>query len=106
MTTAFSITRDSPTRLRAHGRIDFGNAAAALAEGTRSLDPRASTTFDLGSLESADSVTLAVLLAWAARVSARGGRIAFVDVPARLRALAHLSDAERLLGIEPSSAQA
>ena len=97
MTARFTITRATPGRLHARGRIDVGNAATVL-DHCRDLAPGGVTTVDLGALDSADSVTLAVLLAWAARVSESGGRLDFVAVPARLRALAHLSDAEPLLG--------
>ena len=103
MTATFAITRESANHLRASGRIDVGNAALALEHCRGSFDPAAATTVDLGALESADSVTLAVLLAWAARASARGGRLECTAVPPRLQALAHLSAAERLLGMAPAA---
>ena len=103
MTATFSITREAANRLRASGRIDVGNAAVALDHCRGSFDPAATTTVDLGGLESADSVTLAVLLAWAARAGSRGGRLECTAVPPRLRAQAHLSAAEQLLGIAPGN---
>ena len=98
MTTPFSVTRKSPTSLHVAGRIDVENAGRALTcarENTVAAD--GSMHVDLSQLESADSVTLAVLLAWAAPITARGGSLVFDAIPPRLRALAHLSDAEPLL---------
>ena len=43
--------------------------------------------------------TLAVLLAWTARARRAGAALRFAGVPDDLRALAHLCDAEPLLGI-------
>ncbi|MFZ1837923.1 MAG: STAS domain-containing protein, partial [Dokdonella sp.] len=55
---------------------------------------------DVAELHSADSVTLAVLLAWAAHARRNGGSLAFLHASSRLRAIAHLGDAEALLGLD------
>ena len=99
MTAGFTLTRESPSLLRASGRIDVANAARALERCRASVESHGAAAVDLAALESADSVTLAVLLAWAARVSETGGRLGFVAMSPRLRALAHLSDIESLPGL-------
>lgn len=84
--------------LHVSGRIDVDNAASALARGRESLAKGSLQRIDVTRLESADSVTLAVLLAWAAPSHARGAAIGYVGMSARLQSLAHLSDADVLLG--------
>ena len=100
MSAAFTLAGDVPGHLRASGRIDVGNAASVLREGTRAIEGTP-VSIDLGALESADSVTLAVLIAWAARARVAGHGIGFSAMPARLRALARLSGVERMLAPAP-----
>ena len=94
MTTAFALERIGPGKMRASGRIDTANAAAVLDDGARAID--APAEIDLSALSSADSVTLAVLLAWGARTAPRGG-VRYSALPPHLRALARLSGVEVLL---------
>lgn len=89
--------------LRISGRIDVDNATDALARGRAGLAGMRRRV-DLSALESADSVTLAVLLAWAAPASLRGAPVTFAGMSSRLQALAHLSDVGLLL--EPTAATA
>ncbi|MBN8480307.1 MAG: STAS domain-containing protein [Xanthomonadales bacterium] len=96
MSGRFVLTRSGPARIEARGRIDTANAAEVLREGDRAIE--APVVVDLAALESADSVTLAVLLAWAARSDAQG-RVTFAAMPPHLGALARLSGVEGLLGI-------
>lgn len=100
MSTSLIVERSPSGDARVAGRIDVDNAAAALAQG-KQLDAGGGTgRIDIAALQSADSVTLAVLLAWAALARRNGGRLAFVHATSRLRAIAHLSDAEGLLGLD------
>ena len=89
--TALRIERVGADRARVAGRLGFAEAAAALARGE--------VTVDLADLGQVDSATLAVLLAWTARARRAGAALRFAGVPDDLRALAHLCDAEPLLGI-------
>jgi phospholipid transport system transporter-binding protein len=99
------IERGDAASMRVAGRLGFSEAAAALARSGELLDagtagaPGRAIKVDIAGLEGVDSATLAVLLAWAARASARGMSLSFTGVPPGLLALAHLCDAERLLGI-------
>lgn len=92
-----AVEADATARLR--GRIDVGNAARVLAEGNGLIGSGRVQVINLSQLESADSVSLAVLLAWHATAGRHGVALSLVGMPERLRALAHLSDAEALLGL-------
>ncbi len=83
---------------RVAGRIDVDNASTALARGIALYAVGKSVNADLSGLDSADSVTLAVLLAWAVRARKSGGTLTFTGASSRLQAIAHLGDAEPLLG--------
>jgi phospholipid transport system transporter-binding protein len=85
--------------VRIEGEIDFANAGEAVARTSELFAGNADVTVDLAGLARSDSATLGVLLIWAATAAVRGVRIHFANVPDGLRALAHLCDAEPLLGL-------
>jgi phospholipid transport system transporter-binding protein len=92
------IDADTLGTLRISGTISYANAADALARlpvraGANAVD------LDLSGLKHADSATLAVLIAWAARVQKLGGELRLRNAPQALRNLAHLSDLDGLLGL-------
>jgi len=95
----FALERQDDAGFRVAGRIEVGNAAQAMAAGTALLGAGRPVEVDLKDLRSADSVTLAVLLEWSARARQRGGGLLFRNVPQRVCSIAHLSDAEGLLGL-------
>ena len=94
------IDADTLGTLRVSGAISYTNAADALARLPVTRVGKASTAVDvdLSGLKHADSATLAVLIAWAARVKKLGGELRLRNAPQALRNLAHLSDLEGLLG--------
>ncbi|MGH8172347.1 MAG: STAS domain-containing protein [Rhodanobacteraceae bacterium] len=100
MSRGLSIQRVDATHVRIDGELGFGNAQDGVAR-TQELFSGAGSelTVDLAGLARSDSATLGVLLIWAAGAALRGARLRFSNVPAGLRALAHLCDAEPLLGI-------
>lgn len=100
MSTGFAVDRLAGDRFRVGGHIDFGNARAVMAAGSALAGSHGPVEVDLVGLESADSVTLAVLLEWTARSRRCGGRLVFRNVPDRLRSIARLSDAEALLDLD------
>ncbi|HET8731116.1 MAG TPA: STAS domain-containing protein [Moraxellaceae bacterium] len=78
--------------LRVEGVVGFDNADAACAEGITALASMPSVvTLDLAGLESATTVTVAVLLSWARSLSARGGRMQLAHVPEKCRAILGVS---------------
>ena len=93
------IERIDATHVRIDGEIGFANAAEAVARTEELFAGNSEVIVDLGSLARSDSATLGVLLLWAARAAIRHVRLRFANAPAGLRALAHLCDAEPLLGI-------
>jgi phospholipid transport system transporter-binding protein len=100
VTAAFRIERIDAGHVRVSGRLGFAEAADALAqEGELTDADGRDVTVDIAALERVDSATLAVLLAWSARARIRGDALRFAGAPAGLMALAHLCDAEPLLGI-------
>jgi anti-anti-sigma factor len=96
----FTLEHRSGEQARVSGRIDVENVAQALAAGEPLAAQSGRLEINLKDLRSADSVTLAVLLAWSARARRNGGELVYRDVSPQLRSIAHLSDAENLLGIE------
>ena len=95
----FRIERADAARVRVAGEIGFANAADAVARTGELFTGNADVTVDLAGLARSDSATLGVLLIWAATAAVRGVRLRFANAPPGLMALAHLCDAEPLLGI-------
>jgi ABC-type transporter Mla MlaB component len=93
-TAAFQIATADDNSLRASGAITFANATQTLA---RLPDARGPVDVDLSRVLNADSATLSVLIAWAARARARGGSLRYLNAPAGLHNLARLSDLDALL---------
>lgn len=103
MSAAFAVKSTSATAACVIGRIDVTNAAQALAEG-KQAHAKGITDLDLQQLSSADSVTLAVLLAWSAAASRSQKPLVYRGMPDRLRAIARLGDAGELLGLDAKPA--
>ena len=98
-----SIDRVDASTVRVGGVIGFGNARAAVERTGDVINGAGDETVDLAALQNVDSATLGVLLIWAADAARRGGRLHLANAPAGLRALAHLCDAETLLGLQVDS---
>lgn len=78
--------------LRVQGVVGYDNADAACADGLARLAAMpAAVTLDLAGLESASTVTVAVLLRWARALAARGGRLQLAHVPDKCRAILKVS---------------
>lgn len=99
MSAALRIERVDPAQVRVAGELGFANAGEGVARTGELFGSGSEVTVDLTGLTRSDSATLGVLLIWAARAAARDTRLRFSNVPAGLGALAHLCDAEPLLGI-------
>ncbi|MEO8459828.1 MAG: STAS domain-containing protein [Dokdonella sp.] len=98
-----SVERDG-AEARVSGRIDFANAAEWLPRGSTLTAPSAQPVrVNLSGLRASDSAALAVLLAWSAAAQKAGTQLRFDQMPDDLRALAHLSEVESLLGIGDAS---
>jgi len=99
VSAALRIERVDPAQVRVAGELGFANAGEGVARTGELLGSATDVTVDLTGLTRSDSATLGVLLIWAANAALRGARLRFSNVPAGLRALARLCDAEPLLGI-------
>jgi phospholipid transport system transporter-binding protein len=93
------IERVDPRTVRIDGEIGFANAGEGVALTGKLFGEGPELTVDLAGLSRVDSATLGVLLIWAAAAALRHVRLRYSHVPAGLRALAHLCDAEPLLGL-------
>ncbi len=103
MSTELTIEATSSAEVSVRGRIDVCNATKALSRGA-ALFAGKRTTADVSDLQSADSVTLAVLLAWVEHAQNSGGVLRYQGVSERLRSIAQLGDVVPLLGIEAPAA--
>ena len=99
MSASFRIERVDAANVRVGGEIGFANAGEGVARSGELFGGASDVTVDLAGLSHADSATLGVLLIWAADAAVRRVRLRFTRAPDGLRALAHLCDAEPLLGI-------
>jgi phospholipid transport system transporter-binding protein len=95
----FQLDKSAPDGLTLSGALVFATAASALAQARAALREVASATLDLRGVQRADSAGLAVLLALSADARNQARLLRLQNVPEGLRALAHLSDVESLLGI-------
>jgi phospholipid transport system transporter-binding protein len=93
------IERVDATHVRIDGEIGFANASEAVARTGELFAGNSDVMVDLGNLARSDSATLGVLLLWAAKAAMRHVHLRFTNPPTGLKALAHLCDAEPLLGI-------
>jgi len=96
---SLAIERADAAHVRVVGEIGFANAGDAVARTGELFAGNADVVADLAGLTRADSATLGVLLIWAAAAAVRGVRLRFANPPDGLKALAHLCDAEPLLGL-------
>lgn len=78
--------------LRLTGVVGFDNADACCAEGLALLEKMpADVVVDLAGLESASTVSAALLLRWARRLAARNGSLRLAHVPEKCRAILRVS---------------
>lgn len=95
---ALRIETNAQGAVAVRGAITFDNAADALRAAPR-MPRDGKLDVDLSALTDADSVGLAVLIAWAAQARALGTNLRYLGAPQALRNLAHLSDVDSLLGL-------
>lgn len=97
---ALRIARIDATHVRIDGVLGFANARDGVVRAGELFDSGESElTVDLAGLVHVDSATLGVTLLWAASAALRHVKMRFSNVPDGLKALAHLCDAEPLLGM-------
>lgn len=89
-----------PGRIALAGMLTFGNVGELWRRSAEVLGAAAEgrLEIDLGGITRADSAGLALLVSWLAAARERGIELGYAGVPARLRAIAHISEVDALLG--------
>ena len=82
--------------------LTVANAKTALAQGVAAIKA-GKTVFDLGSVKSADSAAVAVLLAWQRAARKSGKALAYVNIPSSLTSLAFLYGVDEFLAATPAN---
>ncbi len=80
------------------------NAKAALDQGLAAIKA-GQTVFDLGTVKTADSSAVAVLLAWKRAARKAGAALSYVNLPASLQSLAALYGVDAFLVESPANLQ-
>lgn len=98
MSVAVTAVTTSPGVLALAGELTFATAACALAEARGKLGVDV-VTLDLGGLARIDSAGLAVVIALMREAHNRGQMLTLARIPAGFKALAHLGDVGKMLGL-------
>jgi phospholipid transport system transporter-binding protein len=93
------VTVTAPGRVEVHGPMTFRTASRVCAAGIECLSRDASpaVVVDCATVAPADSAGLAVLIEWRRWALRRGHHLTFVNLPAQISAIAHLSEVSALL---------
>lgn len=94
----------APGHARIAGTLGYRTPVGALRDAGRAVADAARggvATVDVSGLDGADSATLAILLAWAARARRHGTGLRYAGLPGDLDVLARLADATQLLDRAP-----
>ena len=84
------------------GPVTFDTVPRLWPQGLTLASSGSGVYVDLAQVQAIDSAGLALLLAWRSRAQGQGGRVDYRNAPARLLALADLTDATGLLLSDPS----
>ena len=90
-------SKDGKARFALSGELGFDTVSRLLEAGDAAFAPHRAVELDMSGVTRCDSAAVALLLEWVRRVEARGGRIAFRDLPPSIHAIASISDVEGLL---------
>mgnify|MGYP006292551633 CR=1 FL=1 len=80
-----------------HGPVTFDTVPRLWPRGLALSSQGGAVQVDLAKVQSIDSAGLALLLAWRGRAQSKGGHLDYRNVPARLLALADLTDSREVL---------
>lgn len=95
--TAPSLVDAGDGRFALAGELGFGTVSRLLTAGAKAFAPHAAVEVDMAGVTRCDSAAVALLLEWVRLTTARGGRIAFRNLPPSIHAIASISDVEGLL---------
>ncbi|MBS0366189.1 MAG: STAS domain-containing protein [Proteobacteria bacterium] len=91
---------------RVNGALTFATARRAARQGVLALGAQrlsGNTMVDCSGIGDCDSAGLAVLIDWMAHARAAGGTLRYNALPARLLALARISEVEEILCGQPAA---
>ena len=94
---ATATTEREGDTLRVQGDLDFDSVVAlwGMTESLFAADPP--TRIDLRGVSRANSAGVALLVAWLGRVQRRQQTVAFINVPAQMRAIIEVADLDTVL---------
>jgi phospholipid transport system transporter-binding protein len=91
-------------RFRVSGDLGFATVPALWKASRSPLESAVEPRVDLGAVTNVDSAGLALLIEWMRWARAAGTAIVFSNVPAKLAALATMSELDELFPEKPSGA--
>lgn len=96
---AVAVVQAAPGRFEIRGDLNFGTARRAYEAGVRAFAAGADQDIDVdcGTVGSADSAGLAVLIEWLAWARRAGRGMRFSNLPAAIRAVANISAVQALV---------
>jgi phospholipid transport system transporter-binding protein len=92
-------------RYQVTGRMTFQTAGSLWEQSKRELNGQGVLTIDFGEVTQVDSAGLSLLLEWISSARQQGLTLRFTQLPAKLLALARISEVENLLGIDAGPSQ-
>ena len=98
-TPLFVIHRQANGSFKLLGELSFASANLALKQTAKLFSSAAPMEFDLSGIGRVDSAGVALLLEWRRSAHERGGKLDFVSPPDQLRAIAHVSGVDGILGL-------
>lgn len=102
-TEAAKLELLAPSQYRLSGAVTVANAGELQRAGLPGMArEQGAITLDLGAVAPIDSAGLALLVDWLAAARSAGRELRYLHLPGAARALAHLSEVEKLL--DPASA--
>lgn len=90
-------------RYEVTGRMTFQTAGSLWERSKQQLNGQGVLTIDLGEVTQVDSAGLSLLLEWISWARQQSLTLRFTRLPAKLLALARISEVENLLGIDATS---
>ena len=97
MATNYALTNLGDGRFTLSGHMTFSTVDKILRQSEGPFSEYAQIEVDLSGIEHADSAGLALLLEWITWANHTVREIRFVEIPAKIRAIAETTEVEKLL---------
>lgn len=93
----YELKDEGDGRFSLSGEVSFDTAERILAKSEEPFEQHTQIEVDLSGVTLADSAGLALLLEWVTWANHTVREIRFVDIPARITAIAHTTEVDELL---------